>query len=200
MTRVAIYARVSTNDQNCDRQIRDLTDYAQRCDYEVVGIYKETGSGKKNDRKERAKVIDLARARKIDAILVTELTRWGRSTSDLLETMQLLKSWNVSLIAQNGFQFDLSTPHGKLIAQLLASLAEFERDLICERVKSGLSLAKARGKRLGRAAGTCPQQQKLRNKILSLRDEGMSIRRIATNLDCSPGTVQKVLNINKVAV
>jgi DNA invertase Pin-like site-specific DNA recombinase len=107
--------------------------------------------------------------------------------------MQLLQSWGVSLIAQNGFQFDLTTPHGKLIAQLLASLAEFERDLIRERVKSGISLAKSRGRSIGRRAGQCPQQEKLKSKILSLKREGRSIRAIAKDLNCSPGTVQKVL-------
>ena len=129
---MGIYCRVSTHDQNCDRQERDLKSYADRCDYHVVRIYKEVGSGAKNDRLERKKITELARARSIDIILVSELTRWGRSTIDLIDSLHQLQSYGVSLIAQNGFQFDLSTPHGKMIASIMATLAEFERDLLKE--------------------------------------------------------------------
>jgi putative DNA-invertase from lambdoid prophage Rac len=80
----ALYCRVSTTDQSCERQERDLTAFAQRAGYEVVGLYKETGSGARADRVERRKVIALAQRREIDAVLVTELSRWGRSTLDLL--------------------------------------------------------------------------------------------------------------------
>ena len=80
----------------------------------------------------------LAQARKIDAILVTELTRWGRSTIDLLQTLEQLNKWNVSVIAQTGSQFDLSSAQGKMIAGVLSVLSQFERDLISERTKSGL--------------------------------------------------------------
>ena len=79
----------------------------------------------------------LAQAREIDAILVTELSRWGRS-------LQSLQAWDVSVLAVSGLQFDLSTSHGKMIASVMAALAEFERDLIRERIKSGIAAAKAR--------------------------------------------------------
>ena len=93
--RVAIYCRVSTADQSCERQERDLTAFAARAGYEVVGIYKETGSGMKLDRTERKKVMALAQARAIDAVLVSELSRWGRSTLDLLHTLQGLEARRV---------------------------------------------------------------------------------------------------------
>ena len=86
--RAALYCRVSTADQSCERQERDLTAFAQRAGYEVLGIYKETGSGARMDRVERRKVIALAQRREIDAVLVTELSRWGRSTVDLLHTLE----------------------------------------------------------------------------------------------------------------
>src|SRR5438093_13000703 len=114
--RVAIYARVSTADQNCERQVRDLTAFAERLGAEVVGVFKETASGAKNDRVERKKVLALAQAREIDAVLVSELSRWGRSLLDLIETLQALRSWGVSVLATNGLQLDLATPHGKLFA------------------------------------------------------------------------------------
>lgn len=79
---------------------------------------------------ERKRAMALAQARKVDAVLVTELTRWGRSTQDLMDTLGQLASWDVSLIAQTGLTFDLSTPQGKLIANLMASLTELEHDLL----------------------------------------------------------------------
>lgn len=110
--RAAIYCRVSTADQSCERQERDLKAFAGRADYDVVGTFKETGSGAKLDRTERRKVMALAQSRKIDAVLVTELSRWGRSTIDLLSTLRELESLKVSIIAMNGMTFDLSSRMG----------------------------------------------------------------------------------------
>jgi DNA invertase Pin-like site-specific DNA recombinase len=104
----------------------------------------------------------LAQDRQMDAVLLTELTRWGRSTQDLMDTLGQLASWNVSLIAQTGLTFDLSTPQGKLIANLMASLAEFEHDLLRERVRSGIATAKARGQSFGRKPGYRPRKSTLR--------------------------------------
>jgi putative DNA-invertase from lambdoid prophage Rac len=81
----------------------------------------------------------------IDAILVTELTRWGRSMLDLFHTLQDLQAWNVSLVAQTGLQFDLRSAQGKLIASPMSALAEFERDLLRERVRSGIAKLVAEG-------------------------------------------------------
>lgn len=149
----ALYCRVSTADQSCARQERDLLEFAGRAGYEVVGIWKETASGARQDRAERRKVMALAQARRIDVILVTELSRWGRSTIDLVHTLHDLQAWGVSLIAQTGLQFDLTTPQGKLFASLMSALAEFERDLLRERTRSGIAAAKACGKRFGRRPG-----------------------------------------------
>jgi putative DNA-invertase from lambdoid prophage Rac len=157
--KVAIYCRVSTTDQSCDRQERDLLEYARMAGYEVVGVWKETASGAKQNRSQRHQVMNLAQSRFIQAILVTEMTRWGRSTLDLIQTLQELHSWGVSLIAQTGIQFDLTTPQGRLIANLMATLAEFERDLVRERVRSGLASAKARGQKLGRQPGQRVKQR-----------------------------------------
>jgi DNA invertase Pin-like site-specific DNA recombinase len=80
---VAIYCRVSTDDQCCERQERDLKTFPRRSDHKIVAVFKETAFGADDDRPERKKVMALARAREIEAILVTELSRWGRSTQDL---------------------------------------------------------------------------------------------------------------------
>ncbi|AZN68646.1 recombinase family protein [Acinetobacter haemolyticus] len=84
----AIYCRVSTNDQSCERQEYDLRAYANRCGYDVVGVWKETASGSKDERLQRKYLMTMAQSREIDAILVTELTRWGRSTVDLVQSLQ----------------------------------------------------------------------------------------------------------------
>ena len=102
--------------------------FAQRAGYEVVGTYKETASGVRLDRAERRKVLALAQRREIDTVLVTELSRWGRSTTDLLATLKELETRRVSLVALNGMAFDLTTPHGRMMATLLAGISEFERE------------------------------------------------------------------------
>nr|BDV21868.1 resolvase [Escherichia coli] len=173
--RAAIYCRVSTADQSCERQEFDLRAFAGCAGYDVVGIFKETGSGTKLDRAERKKVLALAQSRQIDAILVTELSRWGRSTLDLLNTLRELENWKVSVIAMNGMAFDLSSPYGRMLATFLSGIAEFERDLISERVKSGLAVAKARGKRLGRQAGVRPKSDRLLPKVVAMRAEDAAI-------------------------
>ena len=191
--RVAIYCRVSTTDQSCARQERDLIEYAASAGFVVVDVSKETVSGNKNHHSERDKVMALAQSRKIDAILVTEMTRWGRSTIDLIETLQSLHNWGVSLIAQTGFQFDLNTSQGKLIAHLMASLAEFERDLMRERVRSGLAAAKARGQKIGRQPGQRVKSDRLAPKVMQMVRLGYSYRQIASTLHLSKTTVNEIV-------
>jgi len=198
--RAAIYCRVSTADQSCERQERDLAAFASRAGYEVAAIFKETGSGSKLDRAERHKVMALAQARKIELVLVTELSRWGRSTVDLLHTLRELEGWKVSVIAMNGMAFDLSSPHGRMLATFLSGIAEFERDLISERVKSGLAAAKARGKRLGRQTGERPKSDRLAPKVMALIAEGRSYRWIARDLGVSKNTVADVVHRNRIDV
>lgn len=198
--RAAIYCRVSTADQSCDRQARDLRAFAKRGGYQVVKVFKETGSGSKLDRAERKKIMSLAQARKIDCVLVTELSRWGRSTIDLLGTLRELESWKVSVIAMSGMTFDLSTPHGRMMATFLSGIAEFERDLISERVKSGLAAAKARGKKLGRQPGQRPKSDRLAPKVAALIDEGRSYRWIARDLGISKNTVMDIMKRQRDAL
>jgi len=196
--RAALYCRVSTADQSCERQERDLTAFAERAGHAIVGIYKETGSGAKLDRAERKKIMALAQARRIDTGLVTELSRWGRSTIDLLNTLRELQSSGVSVIAMNGMTFDLSTPHGRMLATFLSGIAEFERDLISERVKSGLAAAKARGRKLGRQPGQRPKSDRLALKVLALIEEGRSYRWIARDLAISKNTVADIAKRDRV--
>ena len=195
--RVAIYCRVSTSDQDNDRQERDLVEYARRADFGVVEVFKETLSGIRRSRgkqpAERKRAMELAQRREIDAVLVTEMTRWGRSTQDLMDTLGQLASWDVSLIAQTGLTFDLSTPQGKLIANLMASLAEFEHDLLRERVRSGVAAAKARGQRFGRRPGYRPSDKHAGEVMRLIEEEGYSQRRVAERLVISKTTVNEIV-------
>jgi DNA invertase Pin-like site-specific DNA recombinase len=189
MKRAVIYARVSTSDQSCERQIADLTDFAARAGYEVLDVHKETISGTKTNRQARNQIMALAQARKIDTILVTELSRWGRSTQDLLDTLNQLAGWKVSVVAMSGMTFELDSPHGRMMATMLAGIAQFERDLMSERIKSGLAAAKARGKKLGRQPGQRPKSDRLAPKVMMLIEEGRSYRWIARDLGISKNTV-----------
>lgn len=198
--RCAIYARVSTADQSCARQVAELTEFAARADYAVEAVHLETGSGARADRVQRARVMALAQARKIDVILVSELSRWGRSTLDLLATLRALEGWGVSLVAQSGMAFDLASPHGRMMATLLAGIAEFERDLLRERVRSGIAAAKARGKVLGRRAGDRPVADRLGPQVIAAVAEGRSYRWIARDFGISKNTVADIVARHRAAL
>ena len=192
--RAAIYARVSTADQSCERQERDLRAFAERSDCEVVGVFCETASGSRNDRAERRRVMALAQGHEIDVILVTELSRWGRSTIDLLHTLRDLEAHRVSLVALNGMTFDLATSVGRMMATMIAGLAEFERVLLSERVRSGLAAAQARGKKLGRQPGQRPKSDRYAARVMALANQGLSYRLIARDLGLSKNTVMVIVN------
>ena len=121
------------------------------------------------------------------AIQVTELSRWGRSTQDLVQTLDDLHGWKVSVLAQTGLSFDLSTASGKLM-RTSAGLAEFERDLMRDRVKSGLAAARARGVKLGHQVGQRPSDKKAK-RVLGMHADGLSYRFTARNVRMSKNTV-----------
>jgi len=195
----ALYCRVSTADQTCARQERDLRVFAKKAGYKVVGVWKETASGAKDNRAKRKEVLALAQGRNIDIILVTELTRWGRSMLDLFHTLQDLQAWGVSLVAQTGLQFDLRTAQGKLIASLMAALAEFERDLLRERVRSGIAAARKRGVVFGRRPGQRAKADRYASKVLKLVGEGQSYREISHRLGLSKNTILDIVKRDRAA-
>ena len=163
----------------------------------MVGVFKETGSGVRLDRAERRKVMALAQARRIDVVLVTELSRWGRSTLDLLHTLKALEAQRVSVIAMTGLAFDLTTPHGRMMATIIAGIADFERELIQERIRSGIAAAKARGKRLGRQPGQRPKSDRLASKVMTLVAIGRSYRLIGREVGLSKNTVADIVKRNR---
>ena len=186
-----LYCRVSTADQSCERQERDLV---ERVGYEVIGTYKEPASGVRLDRAERRKVLGLVQRREVDAVLVTELSRWGRSTTNLLAMLKELEARHVSLVALNGMTFDLTTPHRRMMATLLGGIAEFERELTVKRIRSGIAAAKVRGNKLGRQHGQRPKSDRLASKVLALVTQGRSYRLIGREVGLSNNTVAAIVS------
>ena len=126
-------------------------------------------------------------------VLVTELSRWSRSTIDLLHTLQDLEARRVSVIAMSGLAFDLSTPHGRMLATVIAGIAEFEREFIRERVRSGMAAAKVRGKKIGRQPGQQPKSDRLAPKVLALVAQGPSYRLVGREIGLSKNTVTDIV-------
>ena len=139
--RAGLYARVSTNDQQTlPMQNRALREYAARRGWVIAMQVKEVGSGA-SQRKMREQLIDAARRREIDVVLVWRLDRWGRSVTGLLATMQELEHLGVGFVSL-AEALDLTTPAGRALAGLLAVFAEFEREILRERVRAGLAHAR----------------------------------------------------------
>jgi DNA invertase Pin-like site-specific DNA recombinase len=181
-----IYARVSTVNAGQDpaMQTRELTEYCQRRGWEVFDLYVDNGvSGRKDSRPALNRLMADAHARRFDVILCWRFDRFSRSVSHLcraLETFNALDIQFVSLCEQ----VDTNTPTGKLVFTILGAVAEGERNLIAERVRSGLKNARAKGKRLGR-----PRKSVDVDRINLLRASGHSWRTIAGMMKLSVGTV-----------
>jgi putative DNA-invertase from lambdoid prophage Rac len=167
--RVALYARVSTHDQQTlPLQIRALNEYAAKRGWTIAAQIKEVGSGA-SQRELRTTLIAAARRREIDVVLVWRLDRWGRSVADLVSTLQELQHLGVGFVSLTE-ALDLTTPAGRAMAGLLAVFAEFEREILHERVRAGLDHARHQGKRLGRppsVAHKAVEAQKLYRQAIS---------------------------------
>ena len=124
--RAAIYARVSTTDQSCERQIAELTAFADRSGFEVLGIFKETAAGAETTGLRVTASSSSHRPAGSTRFWSRNCPRWGRSTQDLLDTLYKLAGWKVSVAAMNGMTFDLNTPHGRMMATMLAGIAQFD--------------------------------------------------------------------------
>lgn len=149
MFRVGLYARVSTEDQQTlPMQNRALREYAARRGWTVAMQVNEVGSGTAH-REARERLMEAARRREVDVVLVWRLDRWGRSVTDLLATLQELDHLGVGFVSLTE-ALDLTTPAGRAMAGLLAVFAAFEREILQERTRAGLANARQNGIRLGR--------------------------------------------------
>lgn len=148
---IAIYCRVSTRDQHPEAQCRELEEYCRRMNYSFE-VFEETESSRKT-RPIKAALLNRLRTREFDAVLVWRLDRWARSLPELVLEVQELNDKGIKFISLKD-NIDLSTASGKLIFHVFAALADFEREVIKERTVLGLENAKAKGKSLGRPAGS----------------------------------------------
>ena len=187
--RAGLYARVSTNDQQTlPMQLRALREYAARRGWSVFSQVKEVGSGG-SQRQMREKLMEAARRREIDVVLVWRLDRWGRSVADLLATLQELQHLGVGFVSLTE-ALDLTTPAGRAMAALLAVFAEFEREILRERVRAGLAHARQNGKRLGRPLTASLHADQVRK----LRRSGVSKSEIARRLNIGRTSVRRILS------
>ncbi len=194
--RAVLYGRVSTRDQDPETQLHELRRYAAARGFEVVAEEVDVGvSGAKERRPGLDRVMALARARAVDAILVAAFDRLGRNLRHFLLTLDELAHLGVGLISLRE-QFDLLSPIGRLVAGFLAGVAEFERALTRERIQAGVRRARERGTRSGRPIGR-PRRVFHRDQVPQLRAQGLSLRAIARRLGVSPGTVGRVLGASK---
>ena len=183
--RIGIYARVSTKDQSCELQIRDLRAYCAARGFELVREYVDVGqSGAKDSRPELNILMGDARKRQFDAIVVWRFDRFARSTKHLLLALEEFRSLGIQFISYQE-NMDTSSPLGQALFTIVSAVAQLERDLIRERVSAGLRNARANGKKLGR-----PKSSVDRERILELKAEGQSLRQIAANLGVGYGTVR----------
>lgn len=182
--RIAIYARVSTmNGQNPELQLAEIREYAARRGWEIAGEYVDLGvSGSKESRPQLNRMLQDAHRRRFDAIVCWKLDRLGRSLKHLVTTIEDLAAYGVSFVSLRD-NLDLSTPSGRLMMHIIGAMAEFERELIRERVCAGLQAARRRGARLGRPRTIVSPQ-----KVQEMRAAGLSWRAIAKQLRVGKGT------------
>jgi DNA invertase Pin-like site-specific DNA recombinase len=187
--RVGLYARVSTHDQRrLPLQRRALRDYAARRGWTIALEVKEVGSGA-SIRELRQKLLDAARRRDIDVVVVWRLDRWGRSMADLVTTLQELRDLDVGFVSLTE-ALDLTTPAGRAMAGLLAVFAEFEREILRERVRAGLAHARQNGKRLGRPPTAASNAKHVRRLFRA----GISKAAIARKLRIGRTSVRRILS------
>jgi DNA invertase Pin-like site-specific DNA recombinase len=189
--KVGLYARVSTIDkgQDVELQLKDLRAYVNARGWIIHDEYVDIGeSGFKDKRPELNRLLEDARKRRIDCIAVWRLDRFGRSLKHLINTLDELRSLGVMFVSYSE-NLDFSTSTGQLLFHLLGAFAEFERNLIKERVKAGIANARAKGIKLGR-----PRAYIDIDELLNLRAKGYSIRAIAKKIKISPSLVHKTLS------
>src|ERR1700722_4462006 len=183
--RIGIYARVSTKDQSCEMQLRDLRTYCAARAFDLVREYVDVGqSGAKDSRPELNILMDDARKRQFDAIVVWRFDRFARSTKHLLTALEEFRSLGIQFISYQE-NVDTSTPLGQALFTIVSAVAQLERELIRERVSAGIRNARANDKKLGR-----PKTLVDRAQVLQLREQGQSLQQIATNLGIGYGTVR----------
>ena len=187
--RVALYARVSTlNGQHPEMQLAELREYALRRGWEVAGEYVDEGvSGAKESRPALDRLWTDCRKRRVDAVVVYRYDRFARSLRQLVNALEEFRAMGIEFVSLHE-GVDTSTPNGRLVFGIFASIAEFERELIRSRVRSGLAAAKSKGKKLGR-----PRTMVDSTQVAALRATGVSWRVVSEQLGIGIGTAVRAL-------
>ena len=186
--RVAIYCRVSTDEQTVAPQLDSLRDYASARSSEIVDEFIDYGvSGSKDRRPALDEMMAKARRRSFDAVAIVKLDRLARSTRHLTQLAAELEALGVDLIVIDQ-GIDTSTPAGRLLFNMLGAIGEFELDMIRERTRAGLRAARKRGQRLGRPSVHVPVA-----RAQTLLGKGMSVTAVARELAVARATLQKAL-------
>lgn len=183
--KVAIYARVSTDDQSAEMQLSELREHCRRRGWEMFGEYVDRGiSGAAIRRPELDRMMEDAWRGRFNAVLVWKFDRFARSVSHLVSALETLRNEKVDFISLTE-SIDTSTPAGKMVFTVLGAVAELERSLIGERVKAGLREARKKGIALGR-----PKVEIQSDDVWELvKVQGKTVRSAAHELGCSPATV-----------
>ena len=186
--RVGLYARVSTHDQQTlPLQISAMREYAERRGWTVAIQIEDVGSGAK-DRPARNEIIAAAMRREIDIVLVWKLDRWGRSLLDLVTTLKELQAVGVNFVSLND-SLDFTTPSGQAMAGMLAVFAQYERDILRDRVKAGIAEARKNGKPHGRPRSV----REFSDEVKRLFAAGMSKSRIARRVGIGRTSVRRII-------
>jgi DNA invertase Pin-like site-specific DNA recombinase len=184
--RCAIYGRVSTAEQSTEMQLEELRAYCQRRGWEITEEYTDAGvSGSRESRPALNRLLADSRRRRFDAVLVYRYDRFARSLRQLVNALSEFDALGIHFVSLHE-GVDTSTPNGRLVFGIFGSIAEFERELIRSRVRSGLAAARPRGKRLGRPRVTVDTR-----RIAALRNEGLSWATIAERMGIGEGTVYR---------
>lgn len=183
--RVAIYARVSTNEQSPELQLRDLRQYAMARSLDASEYVDAGFSGAKQSRPALDRLMDDARKRRLDCVLVWRFDRFARSTKHLLLALEEFRSLGIQFISYQE-NIDTTSPLGQALFTIVSAVAQLERDLIRERVRAGLRNARAKGRKFGR-----PRAQVDPASVAALRSEGLSWSQVCQRLKLSKGTAQR---------
>ena len=201
MNRICIFARVSTNVQDYERQVNELTTLAQRNGWNVEAIFceKVSGAKKNTERKELSRMVDYVQAHNINKVAVTELSRLGRDTLQVLEVIEQFNRLGISLYIQN-YGIETLTADGEVnpmsqfLITILAEVARMERKTIRERVESGYKNYRANGGKVGRKEGYRKSEADLREQYaeeIRLLRKGISLRNISKITHTSINTIRK---------
>jgi len=187
-SRVAIYARVSTSDQSTESQLLDLRRYVRERGWLLFNEYCDNGiSGTKDSRPALNELMNDAKKRRFDTVLVWRFDRFARSTKHLILALEEFRGLGIDFVSYQE-NIDTSSPLGSAIFTIISAVAQLEGDIIAERVKAGLRRAKENGKKLGRPrVGVDPK------RISELRSRGLSLRLIARETGISRTTVSEIL-------